>query len=82
MRDEVVKAAKEAGFRTGTINMAGGAELSFAQPIGISCLVELERFYDLAYNAGLEAAADVCGTFASCEGIAQQCAAAIREMKR
>jgi len=34
-----------------------------------------------AYNLALEQAAKVCDSEATCEGIAQKCAAAIRQMK-
>jgi len=47
----------------------------------IPAMMSVEKFAGLIRNDALEKAAVVCDSEATCEGIAQKCAAAIRAMK-
>lgn len=43
--DEIIAMAREAGFRTGQINLSNGPPVPFIAPAsGTNCMVELERF--------------------------------------
>ena len=90
-REEIIAMAREAGFRTGQINLSTGDPVPFIAPAsGTSCMVELERFAALV---AAKAAADERAACARvCEGFKQgnsatyidddwadMCAAAIRE---
>jgi hypothetical protein len=59
MRD-IERLAREAGFRTGQINLMVGCDaIPFIAPISAtSCIVELERFAALVRNEVLEEAAN------------------------
>ena len=59
--DEIIAMAREAGFRTGQINLSNGPPVPFIAPAsGTSCMVELERFAALVAAAEREACAQVC----------------------
>lgn len=59
--DEIIAMAREAGFRTGQINLSNGPPVPFIAPAsGTNCMVELERFADLVAAAEREACALVC----------------------
>lgn len=48
-QDEIIAMAREAGFRTGHINMSAGDPLPFIAPISAtSCIVEVQRLIELA----------------------------------
>jgi hypothetical protein len=47
----------------------------------IPAMMSVEKFAGLIRNDALEEAAAACDAEATCEGIAQKCAAAIRAMK-
>mgnify|MGYP000160860232 FL=1 len=51
-RDEIMAMAREAGFRTGQINLSNGPPVPFIAPAsGTNCMVELERFAALVAAA-------------------------------
>ena len=59
--DEIMAMAREAGFRTGQINLSNGPPVPFIAPAsGTNCMVELERFAALVAAAEREACAQVC----------------------
>jgi hypothetical protein len=56
--DEIMAMAREAGFRTGQINLSNGPPVPFIAPAsGTSCMFELERFAALVASAEREACA-------------------------
>lgn len=56
-RDEFIRAAREAGFRTGNIILYSGDLLPFVAPLSATtCIVELERFAALIEDAATEKA--------------------------
>jgi len=60
-RDEIIAMAREAGFRTGKINLSNGPPVPFIAPAsGTSCMVELDRFAALVAAKEREACAQVC----------------------
>lgn len=62
-RDELIRLAREAGFRAGHVMLSVGEPLPFIAPISAtSCLVELERFAALVAAAEREQCAKVCDT--------------------
>lgn len=57
-QDEIIAMAREAGFRTGHINMSAGDPLPFIAPISAtSCIVEVQRLIELAAAKEREAIA-------------------------
>lgn len=65
-RDELIAMAKEAGFRTGQIQLSNGPPVPFIAPAsGTNCMVELERFAALVAAAEREACAQVCDHYAT-----------------
>jgi len=55
-REDIIRMARDAGFRTGYTDLASGDEqMRFVDPIGSTCLVELERFAELVAAAEREA---------------------------
>ena len=59
--EEIIAMAREAGFRTGQLNLSNGPPVPFIAPAsGTSCMVALERFADLVAAAEREACALVC----------------------
>jgi len=57
-RDEIIAMAREAGFRTGKINLSNGPPVPFIAPAsGTSCMVELDRFAALVAAKEREACA-------------------------
>jgi len=60
-RDEIIRIAREAGFRAGHITLTSGDPIAFIAPLSAtSCIVELERFAALVAAAEREACAKVC----------------------
>ena len=56
-RDEVIRTARDAGFRTGNITLSSGDPLPFVAPLSATtCIVELERFAALIEAAATEKA--------------------------
>ena len=56
-RDDVIRAAGEAGFRTGNITLSSGDPLPFVAPLSATtCIVELERFAALIEAAATKKA--------------------------
>lgn len=81
--EEIMAMAREAGFRTGHINMSAGDPLPFIAPISAtSCIVEVQRLIELAVAKERDACAQVCDGVENGEGetagLACECAAAIR----
>lgn len=75
--DEIIAMAREAGFRTGQINLSNGPPVPFIAPAsGTNCMVELERFAALVAAAEREACALVCESWGGRDY--EKCAAAIR----
>ncbi len=61
-QDEIIAMAREAGFRTGHINMSAGDPLPFIAPISAtSCIVEVQRLIELAAAKEREACAQLAG---------------------
>lgn len=87
-RDNIIKMAREAGFRAGHIDLHNSDPLPFVAPCSATdCLPELERFAALVAAAEREACAVICdemheqwkwGSDDPHSGPAD-CAAAIRE---
>lgn len=51
-RDEIISMAREAGFRTGSIELHSGAPLPFVAPVSATnCLPEVERLVSIAAAA-------------------------------
>lgn len=81
-RDEIMAMAREAGFRTGQINLSNGPPVPFIAPAsGTNCMVELERFAALVAAAEREACAQVAMEFRRGAGdpVCGEVATAIRE---
>ena len=77
-REDVIRMAREAGFRTGELHMQDGSgSWTFVTPIGDGCIVELERFAAIVAAAEREACAQVCEAQNE-TGAHKRCAAAIR----
>ena len=56
--DEIMAMAREAGFRTGQINLSNRPPVPFIAPAsGTNCMVEIERFAALVAEAEREACA-------------------------
>lgn len=63
--DEIIAMAREAGFRTGQLNLSNGPPVPFIAPAsGTSCMFELERFAALVAAREREACAKVCEHYA------------------
>lgn len=80
--DEIIAMAREAGFRTGQINLSNGPPVPFIAPAsGTNCMVELERFAALVAAAEREACAQVAMEFRRGAGdpVCGEVATAIRE---
>lgn len=80
--DEIMAMAREAGFRTGQINLSNGSPVPFITPAsGTNCTVELERFAALVAAKEREACAQVAMEFRRGAGdpVCGEVAAAIRE---
>lgn len=76
--DEIIAMAREAGFRTGQINLSNGPPVPFIAPAsGTNCMVELERFAALVAAKEREACAQVCESWGGRDY--EKCATAIRE---
>ena len=62
-RDDVIRAARDAGFRTGNITLSSGDFLPFVAPLSATtCIVELERFAALVEAAATEKANERANT--------------------
>ena len=71
--DEIMAMAREAGFRTGQLNLSNGPPVPFIAPAsGTSCMFELERFAALVAEAEREA----------CEALIRQLVAALEGYRR
>lgn len=80
--DEIMAMAREAGFRTGQINLSNGPPVPFIAPAsGTNCMVELERFAALVAAAEREACAQVAMEFRRGAGdpVCGEVATAVRE---
>lgn len=61
-QDEIIAMAREAGFRTGHIDLTIGDPVPFIAPAsGTSCLVEVQRFAALVAAKEREACAQLAG---------------------
>lgn len=64
-RDDVIKMAREAGFRAGNITMSDGQGMPFVAPISAtSCIVELERFAQLVTAQAAAEEREACARMA------------------
>ena len=62
-RDDVIRKAREAGFRTGNITLSSGDPLPFVAPLSATtCIVELERFAALIEDVATEKANERANT--------------------
>ena len=66
-KDDVIRMAREAGMPMAWISVSGVLNWS-----------DLEKFAALVAAQEREACADICDQHATCEGVAQLCAEAIR----
>ena len=83
--NEIMAMAREAGFRTGQINLSNGPPVPFIAPAsGTSCMFELERFATLVAAAEREACAQVAMEFRRGAGnpVCGEVAAALRARSR
>ena len=86
IKDDILRMAREAGFRTGSYALSNGDECVFAHAVAFSdCIPELERFAALVAAAEREDCAKLCDAIQKKhedEGTwlweAKNCAAAIR----
>ena len=85
-RDDIIRMAREAGFRAGHIELYGSDPMPFVAPCSATdCMPELERFASLVAAAEREACAqlveknaDVCGPNTMLCDVLRGNAAAIR----
>ena len=62
-RDDVIRMAREAGFRSGNITLSAGEPIPFVAPLSATnCIVELENFAAIVAAAEREACANVCAS--------------------
>ena len=81
MTIDVIRLAREAGFRSGNIQLSVGDPIPFISPISATnCLVELERFAALVAAEVMEEDAKVCEKVGN-HNITAACASAIRARK-
>ena len=60
-RDDIIRMAREAGFRAGHIELYSGGPLPFIAPTSATdCMPELERFASLVAAAEREACKQAC----------------------
>lgn len=60
-RDDIIRMAREAGFRAGHIELYGSDPMPFVAPCSATdCMPELERFAALVAAAEREACAAIC----------------------
>lgn len=81
-RDDVIRMAREAGFRTGNITLSSGDPLPFVAPLSATtCIVELERFAALIEAAATEKANELADqrVVAEHEACAKACAKACED---
>ena len=80
--NEIIAMAREAGFRTGQINLSNGPPVPFIAPAsGTNCMFELERFAALVAAKEREACAQVAMEFRRGAGdpVCGEVATAVRE---
>ena len=78
-RDDIIRMAREAGFRAGHIELYSCGPLPFIAPISATdCMPELERFAALVAATQREECAALCDRFALRDMHPAECAAAIR----
>ena len=66
--DEIIALAREAGFRTGQINLSNGPPVPFIAPAsGTNCMCELERFAALVAAKEREACVQLVEAVKHCE---------------
>ena len=62
-RDDIIRAAREAGFRTGNITLSSGDPMPFVAPLSATtCIVELERFAAIVEAAATDKANERANT--------------------
>ena len=78
-RDDIIRMAREAGFRAGHIELYNSDPLPFVAPHSATdCMPELVRFAAIVAQAEREACAKACDELAGSDYLPHQCAAAIR----
>ena len=82
-RDDIIRMAREAGFRAGHIELYGSDPMPFVAPCSATdCMPELVRFAAIVAAAEREACAQVCDEYAANisnpMNFSENCAAAIR----
>ena len=88
-RDDIIRAAREAGFRTGNITLSSGDPMPFVAPLSATtCIVELERFAAIVEAAATDKANERANTSWAlmCEKMVkaerEACAKACEEQER
>ena len=80
-RDEIIRMARDAGFRAGYIEPYSSDPIPFIAPCSATnCMPEVERFAALVAAAEREECAALCDRFALRDMHPAECAAAIRKM--
>lgn len=60
-RDDIIRMAREAGFKAGHLMLTNGGTVPFVSPVSATeCLSELERFAAIVAAAEREACAQAC----------------------
>jgi hypothetical protein len=78
-RDDIIRMAREAGFRAGHIELYGSDPMPFVAPCSATdCMPELVRFAAIVAAAEREKCAKVCDEMSGSDYLPHQCAAAIR----
>ena len=79
-RDDIIRMAREAGFRAGCIELYNGDPLPFIAPCSATdCLPEIERFAAIVAAAEREACARLCEDGDNELENGRYCAVVIRE---
>ena len=80
-RDDIIRMAREAGFRAGHIELCGSDPMPFVAPCSATdCMPELVRFGAIVSATQREECAALCVRFALRDKHPAECAAAIRKM--
>ena len=78
-RDDIIRMAREAGFRAGHIELYGSDPMPFVAPCSATdCMPELVRFAAIVAATQREERAALCDRFALRDMHPAECAAAIR----
>ena len=78
-KDDIIRMAREAGFRAGHIELYNSDNMPFVAPCSATdCMPELVRLAAIVAAAEREACAAICDEMSGSDYLPHQCAAAIR----